>query len=98
VDTELSCKLEIGRLVVGWAEIAHFRVKATTVIETFNAVKTTLTWLGSPEITWMENYFLFQTAKETFDKNVMPTVASAAHTAEHAALSQQLLEIPAGIL
>ena len=98
MDTELSYKFEIGRLEVGRAFIAQSRVEAAAIIEALDVLKETLSSMEAGWVVPMKYQFLLQTAKETFNRGVVPTIALAAHAASHAVCGQQRLEIAAGIL
>ena len=98
MDTGLSYKFEIGRLVIGWAFVAQSRVKATAVIESLDVLKDTLSSMEAGRISLMKYQLLLQTAKETFNWGIVPTIALAAHAASHAVFGQQLLKVAAGVL
>ena len=89
MDTELSYTFEIGRLEVGRAFIAQSRVETTTVIESLDVFENTLSSMEAGCVSLVKYQFLLQTAKENFNRSVVPTIALTAHAAPHAVLGQQ---------
>jgi hypothetical protein len=73
-------------------------MKATTIIEALDVIKNTLSSLEAGQIFPVEYQFALQSAKETFDRGVIPAVALSAHAASHAVLCQQRLKISASVL
>ncbi len=65
----------------------------SAVVESFNVIKDTLPCLSSAKIAVVKDKLSFQDAEEAFRRGIVPTVAGAAHAADHAVCEQQLLKV-----
>jgi len=73
-------------------------MKATTIINALAVSKDALSSLEAGQIFSLEYQFALQSAKESFNRGVIPAIALAAPTRSHAVLCKQQLEISAGVL
>jgi len=78
-----SCKYKVRRRISSRAFTAQGRMRPATMVETLDAIKQTSPCLEAGRIFSVQYQFPLQSAKETFNRGVVPTVALSAHAFVH---------------